>query len=309
MLNGTLRQKIFLGFCSIIGLSSILIVITYFSMGSFRKASKNIPPIIKHIEILENQLELTPSIESNLETYILTHSQATRKVLEVTMQELMQSAQRLRGAQYGHGKENAKLITAIAKAQADIDLLDEVLYDNALKKQINRRVIRVYKSIAGVRKIQEAMQVYHLSLFKKTLKIQDGILNTLLFRIVFMGIIIVLAGIGLALLLSHFIARSLLKLEQAASAIAKGDLDTQVKYPINDEIGNLAKALEVMRKTLQEYSAGLERKIELRTQELQKKNRELEKFNQLVIGRELRMVELKKNNIELKTKLAEKQSE
>ena len=49
--------------------------------------------------------------------------------------------------------------------------------------------------------------------------------------------------------------------------------------------------------------AGLEKMVEERTKELQKKVQELEKLNKLATGRELKMVELKKEIVRLKIEL------
>jgi len=46
----------------------------------------------------------------------------------------------------------------------------------------------------------------------------------------------------------------------------------------------------------------LEKRVEERTAELEKMNEELERFNKLFVGRELRMIELKKYIAELEEK-------
>jgi PAS domain S-box-containing protein len=79
-----------------------------------------------------------------------------------------------------------------------------------------------------------------------------------------------------------YISRPLLKLQQAASLIARGDLDTFVDKSSSNEIGVLGKHLDAMRASikqlfeelseskekLEEYSRTLEQKVEVRTQEL-----------------------------------------
>jgi len=52
------------------------------------------------------------------------------------------------------------------------------------------------------------------------------------------------------------------------------------------------------------FQEELERKIKERTKELQEKIEELENFEKLIIGRELKMIELKEENTALKEKLA-----
>ncbi len=104
-----------------------------------------------------------------------------------------------------------------------------------------------------------------------------------------------------------------------------GNLDKEIQVKTKDEIGELAEALSQMtgdlkksRKDIEEYSKGLEEKIKERTKELsgltenldeQVKERtkelnqkigDLERMNKLMINRELKMAELKKEIEELK---------
>ncbi len=75
--------------------------------------------------------------------------------------------------------------------------------------------------------------------------------------------------------------------------------------PVADKILVIVAIAFVERKTLdlQEAKAELEEKVLERTKELQEKIRDLEKFNRLSVGRELRMIELKKQIKELKIKI------
>ena len=58
-------------------------------------------------------------------------------------------------------------------------------------------------------------------------------------------------------------------------------------------------AIKKQQDELEGYSKNLERKVEDRTQELRTKNEELEKFNKIAVGRELKMLELKNKIAEL----------
>ena len=118
----------------------------------------------------------------------------------------------------------------------------------------------------------------------------------------------------------RYISRPLLKLQQAASLIARGDLDAFVDQSSRDEIGVLGQHLDAMRASikqlfgelseskeeLEEYSRTLEQKVEVRTQEqassvqkLERTVEELEQFSKLAIGREIKMIQLKKEINEL----------
>jgi methyl-accepting chemotaxis protein len=115
-------------------------------------------------------------------------------------------------------------------------------------------------------------------------------------------VLAIVAGIYL----SRRITKPIIKLKDAATEIGSGKLDTQIKIKSKNEIGELASSFNKMtedlkrsRKELEDYSKTLEGKVKERTKELEQKNEELERFNKLAVGRELRMIELKKRIREL----------
>jgi hypothetical protein len=67
----------------------------------------------------------------------------------------------------------------------------------------------------------------------------------------------------------------------------------------SDTLQRQTAQLQSSAKQLGDYSKNLEKKVEERTVELREKVAEMEKFNKLAIGRELKMVELKKRIKEL----------
>jgi HAMP domain-containing protein len=121
------------------------------------------------------------------------------------------------------------------------------------------------------------------------------------------------------------------KLEKAFLKVAKGDLKVQLKKEREDEIGrlilsfnkmvqDLKKAKELLEeekmsleikvkartKALEEERLLLEEKVKERTKELRERIEELEKFHKLAVGRELKMIELKKELTALKKELKNK---
>jgi methyl-accepting chemotaxis protein len=116
----------------------------------------------------------------------------------------------------------------------------------------------------------------------------------------------IIAGIYL----SRRMTRPIKSLRDAAIKIGEGSLDTKIDVRTKDEVGELASAFNQMtsdlrksREKLEEYSRTLEKKVKERTLELEQTNEDLEKFNRLAVGREIRMIELKKRIKELEGKL------
>ncbi len=87
------------------------------------------------------------------------------------------------------------------------------------------------------------------------------------------------AGILLILILTRILFRPIRKLVTATERVGRGDLVT-VNINSRDEIGDLAKAFNQMTLQLRESRMDLERKVEERTQELEKANCELKEMDE-----------------------------
>ena len=109
--------------------------------------------------------------------------------------------------------------------------------------------------------------------------------------------ILIIAAIALTSLVitKRYISSPLLKLQESASLIANGDLDTFVDKSSNDEIGILGQHLDGMRGSikqlftelseskvkLEEHSRTLEQKVEVRTRELARSVEELKALGEV----------------------------
>jgi signal transduction histidine kinase/HAMP domain-containing protein len=109
--------------------------------------------------------------------------------------------------------------------------------------------------------------------------------------------VLIIAAIWLTsiVITKRYISRPLLKLQESASLISHGDLDTFVDKSSSDEIGILAQHLDVMRGSikqlfgelseskdkLEEYSRTLEQKVEVRTRELARSVEELKALGEV----------------------------
>ena len=110
-------------------------------------------------------------------------------------------------------------------------------------------------------------------------------------------LILIIAAIWLTsiFITRRYISSPLLKLQESASMIARGDLDTFVDKSSSDEIGTLAQHLDVMRRSikrlfaelreskgkLEEYNRTLEQKVEVRTRKLARSVEELKALGEV----------------------------
>lgn len=104
----------------------------------------------------------------------------------------------------------------------------------------------------------------------------------------------VFSVIVLLFLISLRILKPIQILTHIAQRMASGDLSTRVVVQSKDEIGKMGLAFNDMADKLQGLYANLELKIQEKTAELEKKIKETERMNSFMLGRELKMIEMKK---------------
>lgn len=144
---------------------------------------------------------------------------------------------------------------------------------------------------------------YTLLIRDSNTKITWGVIALLLFVLV------------VGLLIAFSISNPIKNFSQVAKEIATGDLTKRIMLISRDEIGQLANSFNEMVDKLQQSHQVLEDKVKERTaeteearkqlevinKEIQKKLEEVEKMNKLMVGRELKIIELKKEITDLKT--------
>ena len=150
--------------------------------------------------------------------------------------------------------------------------------------------------------------VYSISYETVREEIQWDIVRTVLFTLLLITITVILVNF-----LTTKILGPLLKLEEGARIVGGGNLDYRLDIKTEDEVGEVAREFNKMteklkesRRGLEEAKAGLEIKVKERTKELQKRVDELERFHRVTVGREMKMIELKKEIERLKKESEEK---
>ncbi|MFH0978172.1 MAG: cache domain-containing protein [Candidatus Woesearchaeota archaeon] len=132
-------------------------------------------------------------------------------------------------------------------------------------------------------------------------------------QLIFTAIIVIL-NIGFVVVAGFYLSRRVTKpikdLISAAEKISGGDLNARTGIRSADEIGELSRAFDRMAEDLKKskvqlenYSKTLETQVAERTKKLKEKIDELEKLSKITVGRELKMIELKKRIRELEEKL------
>lgn len=128
----------------------------------------------------------------------------------------------------------------------------------------------------------------------------------LVIQTLILSVLIVLASTAVTIVASIYLARRItgpiLSLRDTAKRIGEGSLDMRMDIASNNEIGELASAFNLMTDKVQDAQENLQAQVDARTQQLSQKVEETERLNQTMVGRELKMIELKKQIDELTKK-------
>ncbi|MFC1801996.1 HAMP domain-containing protein [Patescibacteria group bacterium] len=106
------------------------------------------------------------------------------------------------------------------------------------------------------------------------------------------------------------LTRPIKTLKKGIDLVRQGDLDYRVGTNSSDEIGELSRAFDNMTISIKESRSKIDDKVEEQTKELTKQRNIAEKskvrteeMNTLMVGRELKMIELKKEILRLSDKI------
>lgn len=221
--------------------------------------------------------------------------------------------------------EDSKKIIALFNTLVELNKepetsAEETLKRNATERQISSEISANLKDMHG-----RAYELYQEALA------EISELQEITKVAVFISIIIfILLTIGTLLFLIKNILDSINKLSSGADIIGKGNFDKRIELKSEDELAQLASSFnkmaeslddfygkledEVQKRTeelektknsleqkvqertieLQQAKSGLESEVKRQTEELTKKLDELEKINKFMVGRELRIHDLKK---------------
>lgn len=141
-------------------------------------------------------------------------------------------------------------------------------------------------------------------------------------------LLIVLASTLFTALFANKIMKPLKKLLEAMNQVKRGNLGIIIESTAKDEIGEISREFNNMiaklkemkealedeksileirvkarTKELEELAHALEEKVKERTKELQGRIDQLERFHKLTVGREMKMIELKKELEKLQRKI------
>ena len=221
------------------------------------------------------------------------------------------------------GEPIAKILASSADFRSDD--LERIAQELAEKKVVI--IQEADTKIGEMLVIADSLHMFEweLVVFRQISEIYEPA-STLEDNLILITFIVLIFIFIISIYFSELIVGPIKQLHKGIEIIKKGDLDYRVDIQTNDEIAELGIAFNQMAeelkkyhstleeseivlkvkvrartKELEELTKSLESKVKKRTKELEKRLEELERFHKLTVGRELKMIELKKDLAKLKS--------
>ncbi len=118
--------------------------------------------------------------------------------------------------------------------------------------------------------------------------------KTVKIQIFFMMLVIFVLSLIFSRILANLVIHPITLLSRVVDDVKHGKKSEMPKKLSRDELGDLARSFDEMNREVLKSKNELESEVEKRTKQLNEKVQDLEKFNKLAVGRELKMIELKK---------------
>ena len=278
-----LARQLLIGFLAVIVPSTIVLgAVTFYSLTAMRRLSDEFVEITHSDEAVTDLHMTLTQAGTPLGFFLLTGNPAHRRRFE----DLILAAEKrlascgteaCHSASQAPGRMAAGLAPAIERIKRDGRLVFEEGAGGGAA-----RVEAVRRSVDAVRSVTEPMlQAIHargdqLAREVAWVRRRARLLTAGL------GVAIVLAGAGAAMLIARRIARPLHGLLRGIRRVMAGDWSYQVRTPPAGEIGELASAFNAMvrevrerRAELEEHNRTLEERVRRRTEELRQKEHAL----------------------------------
>lgn len=294
----SLRTKFSIGVGAFFVLYTAGLVSSYASVRTLREFADTTPRLITLVDGVSRYLLLLEHIESDVDDLFVANYPEQRTDLLGHLDELREAEQALdRTADFPRLSELSPPEPRVEQLRERVGLLLDTGFAGT---HVNARAVDMYAEINRMREAGERFLGEVRQLAEAISQERNKTFNVLLLELMLVGSVMMLALLCLIVFLTRSFILPLQKITTAAESIRRGEYGRTTGISGGDEIGRLATTLDEasrgLRKkaALERRSRELEAELQARAADLEQRVKEYERVNRLLIGRELRMVELKK---------------
>lgn len=189
---------------------------------------------------------------------------------------------------------------------SEIETLEYKDIFEEIRNAVSIKQLDIFDVLEGEHEVFSIVKIGSFPYYFVTEHYQDQITG-LAIRPSVITIAIQIVGTTIAMLIAAFLITRFLRpiniLQKTAKEISLGNFDQTLPFDTNDEIHQLGESLLDMATKLKDSYKNLNEEVQKKTAELQEKMTSVETMNGHMVGREIKMLELKKEISELKNEL------
>lgn len=310
----SIRTKLFV-MCAIVSVPIfVLLALTYQSGNILLNAIQNVWIISNQRQVVSNLCICFDKVLMPANDYIITGNKKyiddfheREAQIEKCLMEARETLPRLEGLRNDGASGEGSVLNDMETAWQQIRELSSKIF--AITHVIgNREAARLmeemdytwgYPTIEKLRNLRKMLierYMVSMEMLRKTW-------NRVWLSMIICVILLISVGIIDAFLVSKKIVFPIMAIQNGAKIVAEGNFDYCIDVHTGDEIEQLAKTFNVMSGRLKESYASIENKVRERTEELNQRVEELERFGKVTINREFRIKELKDKVEELEKEI------
>jgi nitrate/nitrite-specific signal transduction histidine kinase len=241
-------------------------------------------------------------LRESVDYFLEVKPEAARDEINMHISGIMMSVANLNKNLGGDSYEQlAQVGQALDNIQQNVVFLEDLISGRNTTQDANQQIAALYGEISKIKKYHQEIFQRYIEQFASKTEDQKKVLASILASLAIAGGALALFGVVVAIFITLAISRPILQLKNAANKISQGDFEVDLDIGRKDELGELSEAFLFMIKRvradqekLAESNRNLAGEVKKRTQKLEDQLVELQKWQKLMVGRELRMMELKK---------------
>ncbi len=270
LFTGSVRRRLFVGFGIFLVMILVFATVAQVALNRVLTESRNIEPISQQINHAQAFALAMNSIETNLQQYVLTGSTAYQNAIRDNLGQMHQALGNIRRTdQTPNNPYTEDLESALAALDRQVQGVFNIDIFAAGAGARNTLLVTIYNRLDITIEAYQALYANLLENLNRASTRQQSIVNDLILQLAGLGIVIAVAALAIAYIISRSLARPISRTAAAADQLAAGKLDTRVEVgDRHDEIGRLARAFNAMADQLRGLIGSLEERVRARTRDL-----------------------------------------
>ncbi len=222
-------------------------------VNDIKNLAEDTVPLSTNLDFLHKFSSSFESLERDIDKFFLIGYIEYKENAYADLDSMSDNLVELRKSErYAHTDKLDVIEGEIDNLQENLNTLTDLERNMENAPQVNRIRVSSYEGIDIIRSKLDCMFSESNEKVQSNVLLQRDIVVRLNNQITVLSISILAVGVIVTLLLSRSISHPIIQLKESAEQIRKGNLNNEIGIKSKDEVGDLAKAFEDMRRGLKD---------------------------------------------------------